>query len=58
MNHSLVDYSSDAFSVLCLFFPGLVVHTAVVTVIVHVAGVAGVAFTSYTYTYTYLLLHN
>ena len=44
VNHSLVDYSSDAFSVLCLFFPGLVVHTVVVTVIVHVAGVAGVAY--------------
>ena len=44
VNHSLVDYSSYAFSVLCLFFPGLVVHTVVVTVIVHVAGVAGVAY--------------
>ena len=44
VNHSLVDYSSYAFSVLCLFFPGLVVRTVVVTVIVHVAGVAGVAY--------------
>ena len=44
VNHSLVDYSSYAFSVLCLFFPGLVVHTVVITVIVHVAGVAGVAY--------------
>ena len=44
VNHSLVDCLSDAFSVLCLFFPGLVVHTVVITVIVHVAGVAGVAY--------------
>ena len=44
VNHSLVDYLSYAFSVLCRFFPGLVVHTVVITVIVHVAGVAGVAY--------------
>ena len=44
VNHSLVDYLSDAFSVLCRFFPGLVVRTVVVTVIVRVAGVAGVAY--------------
>ena len=44
VNHSLVDYLSDAFSVLCWFFPALVIHVVVVTVIVHVAGVAGVAY--------------
>ena len=44
VNHSLVDYLSDAFSILCRFFPGLVIHTVVVAVIVHVAGIAGVAY--------------
>ena len=44
VNHSLVDYLSDAFSVLCRFFPVLVIHTVVVAVIVHVAGIAGVAY--------------
>ena len=40
----IMDYLSDAFSILCRFFPGLVVSTVVVTVIVHVTGVAGVAY--------------
>ena len=44
VNHSLVDYLSDAFSILCRFFPGFVIHTVAVAVIVHVAGIAGVAY--------------